>query len=375
MRKKILKDEIIEYIDNNKNIYEKISLNIFNNPELGLEEKYASDLLTKTLEENGFIVERNIADLETAFIGTFSSGAGPVISFLCEYDALPKMGHACGHNIIGTTSLGAGIALKNIMIKHKLKGTIKVIGCPGEEQYGCKINLIEAGIFKNIDYALMLHPADASMYDDISFACSHIEYKFKGKSAHSAAAPWKGKSALSGVIELFNSSNSLRLHLKDNTRLHGIITEGGTVDNIIPEEATAIFNIRALTEEYLNEMILLMENCAKGAAMMTGTTVEIKVLGKLYKEVNNDKKLSKIVKNNFEYLNEPYIERTLEQGIGSTDMGNVTHELPAIHAYINLKNNSITHTEEFANYAGGEEGKIALIKGIKVLALSGLDLL
>lgn len=375
MEKNILKNEIVESYNVYREVFENASLEIFNNPELGLEEKISSSILIELLEKNGFSVERGVQEFDTAFIGTYSNGEGPVIAYLAEYDALPELGHACGHNIIGTSSVGAGILLKNIMLKYNLKGTIKVIGTPAEENHGLKANLIEHGVFKGIDYAMMLHPADNSMYQDISFACVHIEYKFKGKPAHSAAAPWAGKSALNGVIQLFNASNALRLHLKDNSRLHGIITEGGTVDNIIPESATAIFNIRALDNEYLKEMIKLMEECAKGAALVSGTTVEIKQLGNLYKEVKNNKKLEEIFKENFAFIGEETVERTLNQGIGSTDMGNVTHELPAIHAYIKLKEGAVTHTKEFANYSGGEEGKIALKKATVVLALSGLDLL
>ncbi len=166
----------------------------------------------------------------------------------------------------------------------------------------------------------------------------------------------------------------MRLHLKDYARVHGIITDGGSIHNIIPEKSTAIFNVRALSIEYLNEICEMLKNCAKGAAISTGTNVEIVQLDEIYKEIKNDSELVNIVRQNFEVLGEDYVERDLSQGIGSTDTGNLTHEIPAIQAYIKLKENTATHTDEFA-VASGEEGKVALIKAIKVLAMCGVDIL
>ncbi|MGL5595741.1 M20 family metallopeptidase [Cetobacterium sp.] len=370
-----LKKQIKQNYLKNKDFFNEVCLDIFINPELGLKEILASGLFCEILSDRGFKVQKGIEEFDTAFIAECNLGKGPTIAFIAEYDSLPELGHACGHNIIGTSSVAAAIILKELMETEGLEGTIKVIGTPAEENLGAKANLIEYGIFKDIDYAMMLHPADASMYQDISFACTHLEYNFKGAPAHSAAAPWKGKSALNGIIQLFNASNAMRLHLKDHCRLHGIITEGGTVDNIIPEKATAVFNIRALDLNYLNEMVQMMEECALGAAQITGTTVEIKQVGNLYKEVKNSKKLEDIFKENFDFIGEKTIERNLTQGIGSTDMGNVTQELEAIHAYIKLDDNAITHTKEFAELCGSEKGLIALEKATLVLAMSGLDLI
>lgn len=373
MNIKQIKEEIIASYDENEELFKKCSKDIFAKPELGLKEYFASERLSKLLEDEGFSLQRGIEEFGTAFIASFENGAGPKIAFIAEFDALPELGHACGHNIIGTASTAAAIILKKAMTKNNIKGLIKVIGTPAEESFGAKVDLIEKGVFKELDYAMMLHPADASMYEDISFACAHYEYEFKGKAAHSAAAPWQGASALSAVIELFNGSNALRLHLKDHTRLHGIITHGGSADNIIPDKAVAVFNIRALDNEYLESMIEKMNNCAKAAALMCGVEVDIKQLGNRYKEVKNDKFLEEVFKNNFAFIKEPTIRRELNQGIGSTDMGNVTHELSAIHAYIKLLDGGVTHTKEFARAAGAKEGELALSKAAKVLALSALD--
>lgn len=370
-----IKNEIQQTALESKGVFEDISSYIFENPELAFEEHKAQKILSDCLESNGFKVDRGIANLETSFEATYKNGEdGPVIAFLAEYDALPEIGHACGHNIIGTSSVGAGIILKDMMEKHDIKGTLKVIGTPAEERVGGKLIMIEEGVFNNIDAAFILHPADASMPDDISFACVNLEITFDGKASHAAAFPWGGSSALNGVISLFNNVNSMRLHLKDYTRVHGIITDGGAMHNIIPAKATAVFNIRSLSIEYLNEVVEMIKSCAQGAAISTGTKVTVSQLDNIYKEVRNDKKLVKLIRDNFDFIKEDYIERDLTQGIGSTDIGNVTHEIPAIQAYIRLNENAATHTTEFAESAGGEEGKEALLKGIQVLAMSGLDI-
>lgn len=371
-----IKEDIKLLSDEKKTSFEKVSKSLFENPELAFEEFKSQKVLCDLLEESGFNVTKGVGGLETSFEAVYSNGdGGKTVAFLAEYDALPGMGHACGHNIIGTSSVGAGIILKEVINKYNIEGTVKVFGTPAEERVGGKITMIREGVFKDVDAALILHPCDASIPDDISFAQVNLKFDFSGKASHAAAYPWEGRSALSGVIALFNSVNSMRLHLKDYARVHGIITDGGSIHNIIPEKSTAIFNVRALSIEYLNEICDMLKNCAEGAAISTGTSVEVIQLDEIYKEIKNDSRLVNIVRENFEVLGEDYIERDLTQGIGSTDTGNLTHEIPAIQAYIKLKENTATHTEEFAVAAGGEEGKIALIKAVKVLAMCGVDVL
>ncbi|MCC0676086.1 MULTISPECIES: M20 family metallopeptidase [unclassified Clostridioides] len=371
-----IKEDIKLLSDEKKASFEKVSKSLFENPELAFEEFKSQKALCNLLEENGFDVTKGVGGLETSFEAVYSNGTGgKTVAFLAEYDALPGMGHACGHNIIGTSSVGAGIILKEVIKKYDIEGTVKVFGTPAEERVGGKITMIREGVFKDVDAALILHPCDASIPDDISFAQVNLKFDFSGKASHAAAYPWEGRSALSGVIALFNSVNSMRLHLKDYARVHGIINDGGSIHNIIPEKSIAIFNVRALSIEYLNEICDMLKDCAKGAAISTGTSVEVIQLDEIYKEIKNDSRLVNTVRENFEVLGEDYIERDLTQGIGSTDTGNLTHEIPAIQAYIKLKENTATHTEEFAVAAGGEEGKIALIKAIKVLAMCGVDVL
>lgn len=371
-----MKKKIQSLADGHKEELEQVSSYIFNNPELAFTETKAQKALCDLLENHGFAVTKGVGGIETSFEAVYDTGKpGKHIAFMAEYDALPEIGHGCGHNIIGTSSAGAGIVLKEIMEQNDLSGVLKVIGTPAEERVGGKILMLREGVFKGLDAAMIMHPTDATIPDDISFACVNMEFVFHGKPAHAAAFPWRGANALSGVIQMFNAVDAMRLHLKDYTRVHGIITEGGTAHNTISDRAVCLFNIRTLDFEYLKEVIEIINNCAKGAALCTGTTVEINQKDEITKDVKNDKRLVSYFRNNMEFLGEPYIERDLTQGIGSTDAGNVTHELPAIQAYIGLKEGVATHTREFAVAAGGEEGKRALNTAVKLLAMSGLDVL
>lgn len=371
-----LKRELQSLTLDRKSYFEKISDYIFQHPELAYHEYKAQEILCAALESNGFDVTKGVGGIETSFTAVYTHETpGKTIAFMAEYDALPEIGHACGHNIIATSSVGAGIVLKALMEKYALAGTLKVIGTPAEERGGGKVQMLREGIFDGLDAAMIMHPTEATIPDDISFASVNMEYAFHGKAAHAAAYPWKGSSALSAVIQMFNAVDAARLHLKDYTRVHGIIPDGGTAHNTIPEKATTLFNIRALDFTYLEEIVMRIERCAQGAALCTGTTVEIRQKGEMLKNVKNNKHLVDIFRANMRWIREPYIERTLDQGIGSTDVGNVTHALPAIQAYIGLKKGIGTHTVEFADASGGPEGKAALGKAIQILSMSGLDVL
>ena len=370
----------IDYINSeSQKIYEEIlpiSKYIHSNPELGYSEFKAQGALVNVLREHGFNVETSLYGLETSFKAVFDTGKpGKTIGYMAEYDALPEIGHACGHNIIGTNSVASGILLKKIMQQFDLPGKVIVLGTPAEENGSGKIQMIREGAFKNIDYAMIMHPTNASIPDDISFAAVNIEYKFTGKSAHAAAFPWIGASALNGVIQMMNSVNSMRLHFKDYTRVHGIITNGGSAHNSIPDFASCLFNIRALEYDELNEVIKLINNCADGSALSTGTKVEKQVIGETIKNVKNNQKIVRFVRENMKIFGEEFIERSLDQGIGSTDAGNVTHEIPAAQFYVKLDDNAGTHTVEFEEAAGDIRGERCLLQAIKISTKTGLDLL
>lgn len=371
-----IKHEIEDLAEKHKEEFETVSACIFEHPELAYEEITARDTLCGLLERHGFSVKKGAGSLETAFVAEYKSEKpGMTFAFLCEYDALPEIGHACGHNLIGTSGAGAGIVLKEIMEKYGLGGTLKVLGTPAEENGSGKITMLDEGIFKGIDMALIMHPSDMSMADDISFAAVNKIYTFKGKPAHTAACPWVGASALNGVIQMFHAVDAQRLHMKDFTRVHGIVTEGGTAVNIVPERAVCKFNIRSLDSDYLREVIEIVDRCARGAAVCAGVDVEIEQDGYLIENVKNEKKLVKAVENNMNFIGEHHIPRDLTQGIGSTDVGNVTHALPSAQFYIGLGEGLGTHTAPFATAAGGPEGRRALTAAIKVLAMTGLDMI
>lgn len=371
-----IKLELAASAKKKKNQFENLSLAIFHHPELALHEYKAQQTLCDFLEANGFQAQRGLGSLDTSFEAVYDSGAaGRRVAFLAEYDALPKLGHACGHNLIGASAAGAGVILKDAMQKHGVGGVLKVIGTPAEECVGGKVIMLREGVFDGLDAAMLMHPIESSMPDDISFASINMEYTFHGKASHAAAFPWNGSSALSGVLQMFQAVDAARLHLKDYARVHGIVTDGGSAHNTIPEKAAALFNLRALEFPYLQEVAAIVERCAKGAAISTGTSVEICQKGETLKNIRNDRRLVHIFRANMELIGEPYIERSLAQGIGSTDVGNVTHEIPAIQAYIGLKAGVGTHTAEFARAAGGPEGARALSAAIQILAMSGLDVL
>lgn len=371
-----IKQDIVKLAVSKKPEFEEVSSFIFEHPELAFEEHESQAALCELLEKNGFTVTKGIAGLPTSFEAVYDSGKpGKTVALMGEYDCLPEIGHGCGHNLIGTSAAGAGIVLKEVMEEYGIGGIVKVLGTPAEERGSGKAIMVREGVFKGIDAALLMHPMETSVPDDISFATVVMEFTFKGKPAHAAACPWDGANALSGVQLMFHAVDMMRLHFKDYSRVHGIITEGGTAHNTVSDEAKAVFNIRALDYEYMMQLAEVVKNCAKGAAIATGTTVEERQLDEVIKDVRNNKRLVQYVRSNMELIGEEYIERDLTQGIGSTDVGNVTHEIPAIQFYVKLKEHVGTHTREFGVAAGGEEGKRNLHVSVQLLAMSALDVL
>lgn len=307
-----MKHEIEALAEAHREEFEAVSACIFEHPELAFQEKMAQNELCSLLERHGFSVKRGAGSLDTAFVAEYNSGKpGMTFAFLCEYDALPELGHACGHNLIGTSGAGAGVVLKEIMEKYGIGGTLKVFGTPAEENGSGKITMLDEGIFEGVDMSLIMHPSDLSMADDISFAAVNKVYTFKGKPAHTAACPWVGASALNGVMQMFHAVDSQRLHFKDYTRVHGIVLEGGTAVNIVPERAVCKFNIRALDSEYLKEVIAVIDRCAQGAAMCAGVEVEISQDGYLIEDVRNDRRLVEAVEKNMDLIGEHHIPRDL----------------------------------------------------------------
>lgn len=368
-----LKRQIGDELDGLSGKLRDLGEKIFENPELKFEEYKAMNWLTEALEEKGFSVEREIGGLETSFIGRCPNGSeGPTVAFLCEYDALPGLGHACGHNLIATIGLGAGLALCSVM--DELDGQVVVIGTPAEEGGGGKIDLVEAGIFDEVDVAMMVHPSDKTLVGRGSLGVQELTMDFYGKSAHAASQPEEGINALDAVISTFNNINALREHIKESSRIHGVITDGGEKPNIVPDHAAACFYVRAAEMTDLEELLKKVKNCAEAGALAAGAELEITEERTRYGPIRPNAVLVELFGDNLKDLGEEIEEH--EGGMGSTDMGNVSQEVPAIHPYIKIAEEETPgHSKEFANASNSDKGYSAMVTAAKALAMTGVDVL
>lgn len=371
-----MKQLINEAINKLQDTFYDVSKYIGQNPELGHEEFKACKALTDVLKEQGFTVEIGTCDLPTAFTAVYDSQKpGPSIGFMAEYDALPDLGHACGHNLIGTMSIAAGIGLSKAVAERG--GKVYVYGTPAEETRGGKVTMAEQGIFNHLDVAMMVHPYYCHQKSGRSLAMDAIQFEFFGKSAHAAAAPHEGINALDGVLQTFNSINALRQHVKPDVRIHGVITEGGKAANVVPDYAVAQFYVRASTRAYVDEVTEKVKACANGAALATGTKLKISNYEFSYDDMQTNQTLSDVYTNNLISLGVSEQSITEDQGDhGSLDMGNVSQVVPAIHPYIQICDDYfVCHTHEFREAALSEQGREAMILGAQTMALTGYDVL
>jgi amidohydrolase len=350
----------------------RMSHELHDHPELAFEEHRAAELLTNELEEHGFEVQRGVAGLDTAFIATYGSGE-PVVAILAEYDALPKIGHACGHNLIATWGVGAGIALKRAL--PDVQGTIKVIGTPGEEGGGGKVFMADAGVFNGLDAAMMMHPRDTTYVDRGSLAITPYDVEFFGKSSHASSAPEAGINALDALLQVFFSVAQLRQAFPPQTRIHGVITDGGEAANVIPDHAAAHFLVRANDQAYHERLKQQFRNICEAAALATGATVRI-TEGISYKQRVCNTALVETFRDNLVDLGLTYETPTATTGVGSSDIGNVSQLVPTIHPYMQICDKGISgHTNEFATAAGSERADELTATGATVLAWTAADVL
>lgn len=352
----------------------EISDYIYQNPELGNEEYKAVEVLTELLKEHNFEVEEKCFNMDTAFKATFDSGKpGLTIGYLCEYDALPGIGHGCGHNMIGTISCGAGIVLSKII--DQVGGKIIVYGTPAEETNGAKVIMVEEGAFDDLDCAMMVHPNDKTYASGTSSALYPIQFTFKGKTAHAASCPEQGINALNAVIQLFNGIDALRQHVTKDVLMHGIITEGGVAANIVPEKAVAQFYIRAAKKATIEEVLEKVKNIAKGAALMTGCELEMDRYELPYDDLNTNEVLSEAFNENLKNLGITEIHAA-KTGGGSSDIGNVSYVTPTIHPYISISNCEVRgHSRELAKATTESLGHERLLTAALALAYTGYDVL
>jgi amidohydrolase len=368
-----LKNSVIDQIDAHHQKLSELALKIHANPELGFQEVKASAWLTQFLEDNGFSIERGICNLPTAFKASYGNGK-PAIAVLAEYDALPGVGHACGHNLICTLAVGAAIGSKPVV--DQFRGTISVIGTPAEELYGGKVTMASRGAFDDLDAAMMVHPGVSDIATTYALACQNLEVEFFGQAAHAAARPEAGINALEAMLLSFTAINSLRQHIKSTARIHGIITDGGQAPNVVPDHSAGTFIVRAMDDNYLDELEQKVINCFTGAAKATGARLEYKWDDVRYASMLNNMTLARLFTKNMKRLGRRVKLSTSGGSSGSTDMGNVSHLVPAIHANVAVAPRKVLlHSPQFAEAAASEAGIRGMLDAAKALAMIVADLL
>jgi len=368
-----LKQQVIQEVESRSSELVDISHAIHRNPELAFQEVKACEWLTEYLGRNGFEIEQGFCQLPTAFKATFGTGH-PAIAFLAEYDALPDIGHACGHNIIAAASVGAGVATKKAAAT--LGGCIMVIGTPGEELSGGKVIMVDRGGFDQVDAALMVHPGARNVATYRSLACASLEVEFFGKASHASAHPDEGVNALEAMLLAFNNINSLRQHVKDWSRIHGIITSGGSAPNIVPAYSKASFLVRSDRMDYLDVLKERVLDCFVGASVATGAKLKHSWGEVTYASLRNNIVLAKLFLHHMESLGREVLLSVPEQSPASTDMGNVSQVTIGIHPTVAITSPGTSeHSPEFAAAAVSEVGDKALLDAAKALALTAVDLL
>jgi len=368
-----MKQHIAEKTDEIRHELLRLSHDIHGCPETSFEEVHAAAWQKNMLERHGFIVEMPFCGMETSFRAVRKGRAsGPVIAFLSEYDALKGLGHACGHNIIAASAVGAGIALASVL--EDAAGEVQVIGTPAEEGGGGKIYLVERGAFRGVDFALMMHPNTKNIIGRGGLAAQGVKVLFSGRAAHSAT-PDKGINALSSLIAFFNSIDVLRQTWPNSAKINGIITKGGRASNIIPDEAEADFTVRASTKKELIAMFEDLKRAAGAAAMITGASFAVD--GEpVYAERYPNPVMGEAFKRNMELLGEKMEYPDPRERFGSSDVGNVSLELPTIHEYLAIADTSVAgHTPAFREAAVSPRGDDVVVLAAKGLAFTGWDLL
>ncbi|KFM60942.1 Peptidase M20 domain-containing protein 2, partial [Stegodyphus mimosarum] len=366
-------------IDKEQEFLNFVSQDIWKTPELAFEEFHAHDVLTSALEKKGFKIQKHYI-IPTAFKAEYISTLddGPTVAILLEYDALPEIGHACGHNLIAEAGLAASIAVKAAMeADPQLAGKLIVLGTPAEEDEGGKIALIKSGAFEVADIAMMVHPTklDVVAPTFLAVACGTVEYK--GKEAHASAYPWQGRNALDAAVACYQNIALLRQHIKPTWKINAVITKGGTVPNIIPAESCLKMFLRAPTKAELRELQTRVEACVSSAAAATGCEVNYSFGGKgSFKNLVTNKVLSGLYQKYAERLGVDFARDASENPIAaSTDMGDVSHAVPSIHPFFRISTHAGNHSKEFTEASGSREAQGPTLTAAKVMAMTALAVL
>ncbi|MBA2280959.1 MAG: M20 family metallopeptidase [Actinomycetota bacterium] len=368
------KARVAAHVDRKAGLLVDASHEIWDHPELNYEEHFAHELLTGILQDEGVTVERSAYDLDTAFVARAGT-SGPTIAVLCEYDALPEIGHACGHNVIATAGLGAGLAAA--AMADELGGRVVIMGTPAEEGGGGKVLLAERGAFDGVDAAMMVHPAglDLARMDVIAIHQLHADYH--GEAAHAAAFPHKGRNALDAAVLGYNAVAALRQHIRPDERIHGVFPHAGDKPNIVPKYAQAHWYVRSPSLRSLEVLKPRVVACLEAGALAAGCRCEIEWLDPAYADLlDNGPMVSRYI------ANAAATGRTVGDPrgaafpvVGSTDMGNVSYLVPSIHPMIAVGPPHVSiHTPEFAGFARGDAGDRAVVDGAKAMAMTVVDL-
>jgi amidohydrolase len=369
-----LKDSIARSVDHLADELHELSRRIHDHPELAYQEVQACGWLSDFLTKQGFKVEKGVGGVETAFRATIETGEGPTIAILCEYDALPGIGHACGHNVIATSGVGAGAALA--AVKTQLpEGCIQVIGTPAEEGGGGKVRLIRAGVFRDVDCAMMIHGFDRTLLHQDLLGIVRGTFEFSGKASHASADPWEGVNALDACIQMYNAVSMLRQQMRPDCRIHGIITNGGAAANIIPEYASALFYVRAPRIDTMWDLYKRVSTCAEGAARAAGCSLKITQHDSVYEPMKSSRVMLDLFAANMKTVG--LAEGTpIPDRLGSSDIGNVSQVIPAIQPMVAIAPGGMAiHTREFAEAAVQPLARAGMIAAAKTMALTTFDLL
>ncbi len=364
-----------ERIDGVRDTLIELSHRIHAHPELGFKEERASAWLCDLLAEEGFTVERGAFDIPTAFVAT--AGGGPLHIAICaEYDCLPAIGHACGHNIIAAASAGAGIAAAKVADDVGLR--VSVIGTPAEEGGGGKIMLLNRGAFDGVHAAMMVHPAPSDVAEPPVIAVSHIDVHYAGRASHASSYPELGINAADALTVAQVAIGLLRQHIRPTDRIHGIVTKGGDAPNIVPSKTSAKFYVRAKTLDQLRDIRAKVDKCFEAGALATGATLEIVEVEAPYAEMRHDSEIARIYKRNAEELGRVFADfgsANLLRWAGSTDMGNISLAMPAIHPMVGINSlPAVNHTPEFTEHCVTELADKAVYDGALAMAWTAIDL-
>jgi amidohydrolase len=344
------------------------------NPETAYLEFKACEHLSQVLHDKGFQVQKSVGNVETSFLARPSDcqPSRPTVALLAEYDALPKIGHGCGHNMIAAASLGAAIVLKQIMGNEA--GGVAVIGTPAEEGGGGKVRLADAGVFDDMDVAMMFHPGGQNIPAKDMLGRIKFKMEFMGRTAHASGSPDRGINALDAMVSAYSSMNAIRQHLRPDGRIHGIITHGGDAPNIIPDYAAGLFYVRAGSRSYRDEIFERVHKCAQGAALALGAESKIEIDQPKLDPMKRNASLEDTIRVNMEALG---ISIDTDDGRrGSSDIGNLSHYLPAVHPLLAMVGSDVAgHSVEFCEATTSDRGRQTLLNAAKLLAMTALDYL